>query len=215
MSMPERSVTFGTYNSSTNFGVLMGELTIGAPEPQTYSVEVPFRDGYLDETEYFGNVRFKNREISIDFYIPYGDDYEAVYAAMAAKIHGQRLPVFLSWNPDWYYEGRVTMGDLAMSSISGYWGFTVTVDADPYKYQLVELTYTISGSASYNLPVDRKPSVPRFKTTTSLTVTHNGSTYTFNANKSYDPELILTQDNNKITISGTGSVTISYTKGKF
>ena len=225
MTMPERSVTFGTYNSITNFDLIMGDITIGSPEPQILSVDIPFRDGTLDETDYFGIVHYKNRKLTIPFYIPYGNNYQAVYTNVMNLIHGKRFQIWLSNDTDWFYEGRVTVGDCALSDVSGYWGFTVTCDCDPYRYSLFEKTVSVSSSGtSVSITIGRKYVCPYFSWPDSgigyIKVTDpNNNTYTIYKDTGYDPSLIIgALDNTTIKIatpSGSTNVTITYKRGKF
>lgn len=225
MYIPERSVQFGTYNSITDFDLVMGDITIGSPEPQTVTVDIPFRDGVLDETEYFGAVHYSNRELNIPFYIPYGKDYQAVYTNFMNRIHGQKFQIWLSNDTEWFYEGRVSVGDLELSDVDGWWGFDVTCDCEPYRYYLFEKTVSASTTAmSVTITVGRKYICPYFSWDNSsisyITVTDpNENSYTIYKDVGYDPSLIVGAPNDttiKITSpQGSTNVTITYKRGKF
>ena len=56
-----RSVNFDNYNSWTDFFLIRSSKTISSPEPKYIKVEVEGADGELDLTEYFGDIKYKNR----------------------------------------------------------------------------------------------------------------------------------------------------------
>ena len=62
-----RSVNFDNYNSWTDFFLVRSSKTISSPEPKYIKVEVEGADGELDLTEYFGDIKYKNRKLSFTF----------------------------------------------------------------------------------------------------------------------------------------------------
>lgn len=69
------TVTFGTH-SQEEFKLIPNSVEVESPQPVTYTVEVPGRDGELDFTEALdGRVHYKPRKISMEFYC-FGEDGE-------------------------------------------------------------------------------------------------------------------------------------------
>ena len=69
------TVTFGTH-SQGEFKLIPNSVEVESPQPVTYTVEVPGRDGELDFTEALdGRVHYKPRKISMEFYC-FGEDGE-------------------------------------------------------------------------------------------------------------------------------------------
>ena len=66
-------------------------LTVSSPEPQLILIDVPFRNGSLDETDYFGDVKYKDRTLSMEFLIPWtADDHHGIYSKVLNELHGKR-----------------------------------------------------------------------------------------------------------------------------
>lgn len=132
--MLEKTVNFDDENSWEDFGIVFETMTIGKAEPQLVMIDVPFRNGSLDETDYFGDVRYKNRTITMGFLIPWwSDDQYEIFAKVQNQLNGKRKRITFSADEDWYYEGRLTVGDFKIDN--GFFKFDITAICDPYKYK--------------------------------------------------------------------------------
>lgn len=123
----------------------LAERTIGSPEPQTYTVEIPGRDGLLDLTESLdGYIHYNNREVELlfKFIDTSGDiDRDAFYASVYKQIHGKKLKVWFSdyGQEDFYLYGRCSVEEIEFTH-DNPWGFyfTVTMDCEPWWYDAEE-----------------------------------------------------------------------------
>lgn len=131
-----------------------GGYSIGEPEPQTYTVQIPGRNGLLDLTEALtGDVRYNNREISVSLSAPYvPGTFESTAEAVRGFLHGQRRLLTFNFNPDFAFVGRCVV---AAAHGDGLGTITVTMDAEPYQQALtayvsktVEWTNATTGSKS-------------------------------------------------------------------
>jgi hypothetical protein len=96
---------------------------------------------------------------------------------------------------------------------------TIDCDCEPYKYQIspTVITRAISGTSTIILENSRKRVVPEVKVTSGsgLTVTFgSGSVWTLASGSYLLPELELKEGDNPVTVSGTGSITFTYTQAK-
>lgn len=176
--MFEKTVNFDGKNSWTDYKIIFKTFTLGAPSPQLVLINVPFRNGSLDETDYFGDVKYNDRTLSMDFLIHWAEDYPYdIYSNVLNSLNGQRKKIKISADQGWYYEGRLTVGDLSIDS--GFWNFNISALVDPYKYKDIEAKFHIDGSEEIELLNDYMPSIPIFNCNSNMVVTFEGKTYYF------------------------------------
>ena len=131
--MLDKTVDFDDENSWEDFNIVFETMTIGSAEPQLVLIDVPFRNGSLDETDYFGDVRYKDRTITMGFLIPWWlDDQHGIFSEVQNRLNGRRKKIVFSADQDWYYEGRLKVGDFKIDN--GFFKFDITATVDPYKY---------------------------------------------------------------------------------
>lgn len=213
-------------NSKTYYQVLLESVEIGEAAPKLKTIDVPYRDGHIDITNFFGDVKFENREITMNFIIPwYLSDQRNIYSTMATDLSGAIMKVAFAYDPNWYYKGRLSVG--ALTNDNGMFKFPITMSAHPYKMQDTKQTITA--------PITNHPIISNWRmistlalkaanayTPTSISLQNAaGETVTLNnarigAVKSDFPELMVTPGTNRLTITGDGSHTVAiyYAKGK-
>ena len=229
-----RGVQFGDYHSYDDWGLLLVEKTISPPEPKTEIVDVPGMDGVLDLTEALGAVRYGNRDLSFRFKVIDRGKFYNSYTVMANYVHGKKRKVIIDDDPSFYYVGRCTMGDLEPGKLQSY--FDVNVDADPYKYETddamatgrwlwnpfnfrtgiaQDTAYTVSGTQTITI-INRGMTVsPTFTASASMSVKFKGKTYSIPKGTTTNYDILLDAGENTLTVTGTGTLTISYRGGAF
>lgn len=213
--MFDKTVNFDNDNSWEDFGIVFKDLTIGAPQPQLVLIDVPFRNGSLDETDYFGDVKYNNRDISMSFLIPWwAEDQHNIYSKVLNKLNGQRKRIKFSADQDWYYEGRLSVGDFSIND--GFWTFDISVTADPYKYKDIVVNFDFEESYTVNLYNDVMSSVPIFTTDNLINVTYEGVIYQFGSGSTFNPLLKLKKGENILELSTKTDAfgNISYKQGR-
>ena len=209
---------FGIYHSWNDFQLILASKTIGTPSPKTETIDIPGGDGVLDLTEYFGETKYGNRKLSFEFssmVIP--SDFMSLFSMVQDALHGKKMNIKLDDDPGWQYTGRISVSEWKTDRNIGR--LVVDCDCDPYKYQIspTVVSRSISGTSTINLANSRKRVVPEVKVTSSsgLTVTFGGGSVWTLASGSYLlPELELVEGENPVTVSGTGSITFTYTQGR-
>ena len=213
-----KGITFGNYHSYNAFQLILSAKTIGTPSPKTETVEIPGGDGVLDLTEYFGEPKYGNRKLSFEFssvVIP--DDFMNLFSMVQDALHGKKMKIILDDDPGWQYTGRISVSEWKADRNIGK--LVVDCDCEPYKYQIspTVVSRSISGTSTIYLENSRKRVVPEVKVTSSsgLTVTFgSGSVWTLASGSYLLPELELVEGDTPVTVSGTGSITFTYTQGK-
>jgi hypothetical protein len=226
------TVTFGTKNSYTDFGLILTSKDIGLPEPKTETVDLTGADGVIDLTEVLtDDVKYKQRKLQFTFtVIDPINAWSHTLSEVTNYIHGKRLRVLLDWDKNYYYEGRCKVNQFKTNKRLA----TIVVDAevDPYKLEvnssstpwiwdtfsfidgIIYLnTVTVSGSATVNLLNRRKIVSPTFTTTATMKVNHNGVTYDLPKGTTTVLGIRLQEGDNYVTFTGNGTVTIDYKGG--
>ena len=129
------ALTNGT--TSTSLNLIGAQKTIGYPQTKTTTISVPGSDVTLDFTEAFGGIHYNNRTISLVFLSlqPWSDQM-AQDSTVKNALHGQKMFIVFSDDDQYYYLGRITVGDWEYYQGAGR--VVVTIDAEPYKYVLTE-----------------------------------------------------------------------------
>ena len=213
-----KGITFGNYHSHDAFQLILSAKTIGTPSPKTETIDIPGGDGVLDLTEYFGDIKYSNRKLSFDFssvVIP--SDFMSLFSMVQNALHGKKMNIILDDDPGWQYTGRISVSEWKADRNIGK--LVVDCDCDPYKHQIspTVVTKSISGTSIIVLENSRKRVVPEVKVTSAsgLTVTFgSGSVWTLSSGSYLLPELELVEGDNTVTVSGTGTITFTYTQGK-
>lgn len=213
-----KGIMFGNYHSWNDFQLILATKTIGTPSPKTAVIDIPGGDGVLDLTEFFGETKYSNRNLSFEFSsMTTPSNFMTLFSAVQNALHGKRMVIMLDDDPGWYYIGRVSVSEWKTDKNIGK--LVVDCDCEPYKYQIspTVINRSVSGTSTINLPNSRKRLVPEVKVTSGsgLTVTFgSGSAWTLASGSYLLPELELTEGDNLVTVTGTGTITFTYTQGK-
>ena len=209
---------FGNYHSWNDFQLVLAAKTIGTPSPKTETIDIPGGDGVLDLTDFFGETKYGNRNLSFEFStMVTPSEFMPLFSEVQNALHGRKLRIILDEDPEWCYIGRISVSEWKADRNIGK--LTIDCDCEPYKYQIgtTEIFRAISGTSSFTLPNSRKRVVPEVKVTSSsgLSVTYgSGNVWNLSSGSYLLPELELVEGDNPITVSGTGSITFTYTQAQ-
>lgn len=210
-----KGVKFGGLHSFYEWGLILSEKEIKAPQPKTKAVDVEGADGEIDYTEAFGDVKYQNRQLTFRFskanIVP--DGFLALFSVVQNALHGKKLQVILDDDPAHYYLGRVAINEWKSNKRIGE--IVVEVDAEPYKLKVAEtvITQAVTDSAEILLPNSRKHVVPTITTTAAMNITFGGYTAAVQAGTFRLPELQLREGQNTVMVTGTGNITFRYREG--
>ena len=226
----------GTY---TDFGLLMTGRSIGAPSPKKKQINVPFRDGVLDYTQYSGRTFYNNRTLEFEFKLIDPDKFYIVYSNLAELIHGKYVKITIPEDPSYYYYGICELSDLNISKVLGK--IAVRINAEPYKYSksspqdeikwddvnfettIFRYVGTLAITDSDQLVIEKggSPVVPVFTvsniSSNAFTVhsSRNNKTYTLVSGKNRFPDLTVCGTSNvTLTFTGSAAVVIDYKEAR-
>lgn len=210
-------------------------ITLGFSEAKTYEQDIPGADGTLDLTESMtnGDVKYKNRSISLEFETPEEDFYEwsPMISSIANYLVGQRFKIILDNDPQFYYIGRLSM-DVEKTDRSNS-KLVLSGEVDPYKYEkyssLEDWLWNdfnfetgiireykdihVSGTYELHIPGRRKKIVPAIECSADMRVLFDGKTYNLHPGKSKVFDIWLAEGDNTLIFEGNGVVSVDYRGG--
>lgn len=206
-----KGIKFGNYHSYDDFSLILSQKTISAPSPKVESIEIPGGDGVLDLTDFFGEVKYNNRELTFEFssIIPQ-KEFLDLFSEIQNAIHGQKMQIVLDDDPDWYYIGRVTVPEWKTEKSIGK--ITIDCDCEPYKVKIAEtvISATVNGETTVILPNSKKTVVPTIDITGEISLTFGTNFYSLSEGRYDLPAVKLATGSNEILLSGTGTATFTY-----
>lgn len=183
-----------------DFGLILESQDIETPSPKTITVSINGRDGDLDLTEAFGEVKYNNRKLKFTFScVEYLTNWERRKTQVANFLHGQKMKITTWSDPEFYYVGRCKVDEYNSSKSQGE--IVVTCDCEPYKYkQNITTISIVSGTNTIN---NGRMTVFADLTCTEE-VTINDTVY---SPETYLKVIKLTKGENALTSSGTATLT--------
>lgn len=227
-------IWFGNKHSYNDFGLILKSKNIPFPDPKTDTVEIQGADGILDLSTALtdGDVKYKNRKCQFVFtVIDPSKNWETVKSKFANYLHGQIMNVKLDIDSGFYYVGRCSLGAFAAEKRTAT--ITVTVNADPYKYDVLSsdeawkwdsfnlengIIYSLSNievetTKTIVIPSRRMHVVPTINVSAAMDAVFNGSTYGLVMGDNINLNIMFTEGENTITFNGTGTVSIKFRGG--
>ena len=206
-----KGVRFGNYHSYDDFSLILSQKTIGAPSPKTETIDIPGGDGVLDLTEFFGEVKYNNRNLSFEFssIVPQAF-FMNQFSHIQAALHGRKMRIILDESPEWYYTGRISVSEWKAEKAVGK--LTIDCDCEPYRAKLSEtvITKDVNGPQTVILTNGGKIVVPTIDITGEVQLTFGENFYTLAAGRYDLPGVQLVNGENTILLDGAGTATFTY-----
>lgn len=210
-------VTFGSLHSYNDLDLILNIKTIGKATPKIATVDIPGGDGELDCTEYFGDVKYYNRELTFEFSATKEPKrFLALYSRLQNLLNGRKMKITLDDDPGFYYVGRVTIDDWQTCKRIGK--IVINVNAEPYKLKQTKtvISRVVTGTQSINCVNNRKQTIPKITASSEINVAFGEYSVMFTGERT-DEEIIFTQGQNILTVTATNNntfVTIEYQEGE-
>ena len=206
-------------DSYDKWGYYLAHKVIGDAEPKYNLVQVPGGVGYIDLTNALGVMGYNERELELTMKdIADHNEFIRHYSAMQADIHGKRCKITLSDDPDYYWDGRCSVGAMEQDGIACY--VPVVAICQPYKLkQSKTVVQDDSLTEEYKelvLSNDTMPTIPTITVQQETTIEYNGSTYSINTGSHRLLDIILVSGGGTIKAKapgGSGSIKIEYQEG--
>lgn len=219
-----RGITFIDLSTETlkrhtadDWGLVMTSKVIGVPAVKEKIVNLADRDGVLDFTDgLLGVPAYNTRELSFNFeYLDSPSEWTSLFTEIRNFLHGRRLKIFEPDDLNYYYLGRVTVGEPSGGLVKA---FSVTVKADTWKYKSTgetTVTRAVVANKTIILPNDWRPVSPTITTTGAVTFSFNDVNYSIAGAGTFQfPKIRLAHGENRITIvNGSGEITFKYQEG--
>lgn len=204
-------------HTADDWGLVMSEKIIGTPDVKLKTIDLADRDGVLDYTDaLLGVPAYGTRGLSFTFeYLDSLDEWTRLFTEVRNMLHGRRMKILEPDDPDYFYLGRVTVGDPSGGRVKV---FSVDVMADTWKYKATGETTireVVAASKTIILPNDWRPVTPTITTTGAVTFEFGGVNYSIAGAGTFQfPKIRLAYGSNRITIvSGSGEITFKYQEG--
>jgi len=197
-----KTVKFNGIDSYEDLGLILTSSSIDAPSVKTNMVSIDGADGSVDYTEAFGEVFYENRKLSFDFtYAGNPETYADKFSELQNKLHGERMKIVISDDPDFWYMGRVTVD--RWKSSKAVRRITVDCDCEPYKYQNVIRKYEItSNPQTIKFKNLRMRTYPALIADEAVGILCNGKSVVLSAGIINQGVIRFTKDDNTIVVSG-------------
>jgi hypothetical protein len=132
----EHSVIFGDKHSWKDWHLIPSSPpVVPPPKLRENYVDIPGTNGSIDISEILtGFPTYDKRSGSMSFiYLPEFGSSRKMYETIMNYIHGKRMKVILTDEPEYFYEGRITVKEYSIAA--QYSGFSFDYIFDPYKLQ--------------------------------------------------------------------------------
>lgn len=207
-----KGVRFGNYHSYDDFDLILTQKKISTPSPKTETINIPGGDGVLDLTDFFGEVKYNNRELSFEFstMVPQAE-FMDLFSRVQNALHGQKMNIILDDDSEWQYTGRITVSEWKAEKAIGK--LTIDCDCEPYKIKHGDtvIFQTVDGTEkTVILPNGTKTVVPMIDITGNVNLTYGINFWALSEGKYELPAVRLVNGDNIILLSGTGTATFTY-----
>ena len=200
------------------------------PVPKSFYQDIPGGDGSLDLSEAnAGRITFERRPITLNFGCGYPvSHWPGIFSDILKRFHGKTGKLIFDDDPGYYYIGRMAVSNYERARQLGT--FTITADADPYKYELtagdedwlwdpldfetgiIREYGNLEVSGTYSLVIDgtEKWIIPEIVVSADMQVEFNGQEYSLKkgSNKVYG--IVIKDGENTLRFIGSGTATVKY-----
>lgn len=218
---------YGLYVTNTN--------PVSPPKPRTQSIIIPGRNGNLDITEALsGYTIYENRIITLKMGGKKKPElWSGFMSTFLNEIHGKKVKLVFDEEQEYYYVGRATVNS-DYERTGGIARFTVTIDAEPYKYSVTDsmepwewdtfsfvdgviMNYSdlnVSGEMECTIVGSEMPVIPEIIASSEMSVEFEGKVYQLSTGKNKIYDIVVENKEYPIKFTGNGTVSISYRRGR-
>lgn len=194
------------------YGFWLSWRNLSAPKPRTKYEQIEGAHGAIDMTEANGDIFYEMRALDMDCIHP-SFEWQKDFDNMLADFHGKDCHIVFGNDPDWYWSGRLTIGNYNSKN------HTLSMDANvfPFKFAkgLTHVIAQVTGSKELLLKNDRMPVIPLVTVDAPVSLTIGDATIAVQAgeHKILGFEL-MPKSTTYITVAGDCNIDISYREGR-
>lgn len=229
-----------SYHTLRDFGLAMANNNpVGDVQQETFYVDVPGADGYLDYSEALtGRPIFKERPIEMKLAGKRGiSSWQAFISKLRVLFHGKKVRVVFDDFPGYYWEGRAEIKEYDRARHIGTFVFAIP-KADPYAYSLNDNSNPdwLWDPFDFEISIIEEPLtfvLTSAEDTTKCTIQHSaapfavfidvesvggaglfmeldGDSYVLGAGRNQFSELIVDDKDIELKFRGVGKFTVTY-----
>lgn len=192
-----------------DYGLILKSFEAPPPKAKANLISIAGRDGDLDLTEWAGETRFENRSVKMAFRDMQGEEY----SPFLDKIHGAQCKIIHSVDNTLYYSGRCVSAEAKTER--HVTDVELEFSCHPYRLFIEPkiVSETVTNNLSIPLKAKRMSAVPTITLTAACSVTFDGITKSLTAGTHTVAEFVITRTQKSMTVSGSGTITITWAEG--
>ena len=213
-----KGIRFGGLHSFEDLDLILSKKEMGSPPVKVEKMDIPGADGDLDQTDFFGGPKFANATHRFEFTANTpASDVLSLFSRVKNALHGKKMRIILDDDPLYFYLGRCHVDK--HTDEKGVAKIDVECDCQPYKLKkdLTVIAKALDGAAAaISLTNGRKRAVPEVQIYTeagSVRIEYLGNIWDLGSGIYTLPELELTEGENVVNVTGTGTITFSWQEG--
>lgn len=200
---------FGDRRSREDYGAIMNYARITPPAAKENYVDIAGGDSSIDLTEAVGGVAFEDGAIDFKFTLTDVGKKEQ----MKNDLHGRRMEIVLEREPEFCYEGRLSV--TSEKQVGSLYELCMRAKVKPYKTEKMMVhEEEVAGEKDIILFSDRMPVMPTMTVKGHLTISYEGFRFALETGTYEIPEITFRDGINRVRVSGKGSIRFAYRKGR-
>ena len=200
---------FGDKRSKDDYGAVMNYARITPPSVKENYVDIAGGNSSIDLTEAVGGVVFEDGEIDFKFTLFDPDKKKQI----KNDLHGNRMKIVLDREPEFYYEGRVSV--TSEKQTGNIYELCMKAKVKPYKMKkLLVHEEEINGAKEIILFSKRMPVMPVITVKGSIAVSYEGIRFSLETGVYEIPEITFQNGMNRLKVSGRGTIRLEYREGE-
>lgn len=212
----ERYFILDKYNTWAEWDLILTAKDITPPEPKTNYVNIDGSHGTLDLSESLtGEITYNDRTITASFWTCEGSraEREIKLKQIICLLHGRKVKIVEPDDLNHYFYGRIKIGNV--KNILSYAEFTLEAICEPWRYSINDVvhSFTVVNNSPVSAAIHNngvKTVCPTLTVAGSPSITYDGVTMPLSQGTYKIPDLKLYRGVNIISITGDGSIAITY-----
>ena len=201
---------FGDRRTKEDYGAVMNYARITPPAIKENYVDIAGGNSSIDLTEAVGGVVFEDGRISFKFTLFSAESKEK----LRNDLHGKKMKIVLEREPEFYYEGRVSV--TSETQIGRMYEVCIDARVKPYKMeeQVTVCDERVNGTKDIVLFNDRMPAMPLIIVKGDVNISYDGISFLLKTGVYEIPEITFRDGINRLKVSGSGNIRLEYRKGR-
>jgi hypothetical protein len=212
----ERYFILDKYNTFADWDLIVTAKDVTPPEPKTHYVNLDGAHGTLDLSEALtGEITYNDRTVTASFWTSEGSrqEREIRLKQIVRLLHGKKVKIVEPDDLNHYFYGRIKIDNV--KNILPYTEFTLEAVCEPWRYSLEESVRHIDLDSQTAVDVvitnnGVKTLTPVIDVSGTVNIAYNGVSVPLETGSYKITDLKLYQGVNVVSVSGSGSVTLTY-----